>query len=508
MLNMFSCKLKKPVVTVLAASLMIGLLSGCLGQGAPEEEEARVLRIGVIYGGYDGFDNMRSQYTDIWDFTHPEVELEFVEAIDRQQMRYGISRPADGEDKEQPKPEEQLQELMESDNPPDLVFFEQQQLDHLINENLLMSLDSYITEDEAFDTTDFAPAVMDTLRSAGSGDLYALAPTFTASALMFNRGLFLEHGVNQPWDGMSWEDLFDLAAQISGGEGDEQVYGFNFESYYNNDVFRNLRTYTAPLDLKMIDEENETMLVNNEAWANVFNRFIDLHEKGVFPERPDYSKMDRAERDRNPFMHDAFLSGKLAMTFVQYGRLDEVISANRNAETIEGFDYIDWDVVTLPTHPERPDEGGIMSMAPLMGINARAQNTDDAWALLSFINGEEWAKMKARSTRQLMTRTSQIETKDNLNYNIAAFTQLKPMEDANPYMYNNQFPYYYEIEYLGQRKFQEVLEGQKSVTEALQEWETEGNMAIQRYKDMQSGKDSDSGMSDEKIKLMRAAGEL
>lgn len=465
---------KQAIRLIVVAALIIPLLSACAlfgGQGAVQEEE-RVLRIATVTSYGNQFDHLRSEYTDLFDFMNEHLEIEFTSAVDHQ---VHVWNP-----EEQLDPVEEMKKLMEGPNPPDIVMLSYEQLPEFINENLLVPLDPLINEHE-LDLSDFAPAVIEGLKSLGNDQLYALSPTFSSTALIYNRAIFDQHGVGYPQDGMTWDEIFDLARRVSGGEGDERTFGFSFQRYYYSDLLRSINIYSAPLNLSLIDESGERMTVNNENWARVWHTIIDLQENGIFPEEPDYSQ----RQHWGMYDYDAFMSGKLAMTLMSYYELDEIIHANQNADNIDGYEYIDWDVVTMPVHPEAPNVGGMVTMDQLFAINARAENREDAWRLIEFIHSEDWAKLRSRSTYQLLSRLSYIEPKRGEDYNVEAFTQLiPPASGVDPLteLYRRN-PEFYQVEHIGRMKLNEVMEGHKTVEEALAEWETEGNAMLQQIKE-------------------------
>ncbi len=471
---MKTLKLKKVhgnrwAVLMLIIVMTGGLLAACSPASKKAEEDTpRLLRIASVFGdsSYDGY--LRTEFTEIYEYTQ-QVEVEFVYAIDYSEYRYedGLGDL---------DPIEELIKLMEGPNPPDLVMIEYPQLQELVNNNMLLALDSYIANDN-IDLSEFVPMVIDGLKEVGNDQLYALAPTFSSSALIYNRGLFDRAGVGYPEDHMTWNEIFDLARRVAGGEGEDKVFGFSFNRYAFDDLFYYLQNYTAPLQLRFVDDSGERMLVNSEQWANVLNTLVDLYRDEVLPNR-DNITLDYS----SPYSHDLFLSGKVAMTLVHYSELDEVINANNYADSIEGYEYIDWDVVTYPTHEEAPGVGAAISMYPLLGINAKAQNTEGAWDFIKFIHSEEWAKLKSRSSHQLVTRKAYNEPKGGLDYNMEAFFALKPQPQFLTDMYRI-VPNYWEIMQIGQRKFYEVLENEKTVEEALAEWQTEGDMLLQQNRE-------------------------
>lgn len=147
--------------------------------GASDKTE-RVLRIATTMGGSED-EYFRQQFTEIFEYANPNIKLEIVSTID-ESTRYGRPDPS----KKQVDPLDKLKEVMQGDNPPDVVMVGYDQLPELISNNLLTQLDPMITKDK-FDTSDMVPAVIEGLKKSGDGKLYALAPTFNSSALVYNK---------------------------------------------------------------------------------------------------------------------------------------------------------------------------------------------------------------------------------------------------------------------------------------------------------------------------------
>jgi multiple sugar transport system substrate-binding protein len=179
------------------------------------------------------------------------------------------------------------------------------------------------------------------------------------------------------------------------------------------------------------------------------------------------------------------------MAVISYSQLNEIIGANMNAANIEGFTPINWDVVTLPTHPEAPGLGGFISMDPLMGISANAANPEDAWEFLKFINSEDWAKLKSRSTNMMVSRKDYIQPRDGLDYNVAAFYQLTPvmnsMNDYDPGLDPLIRQNLWQLNNLGQQKLYAIIYGEVSIREGLMQWATEGDAMLQQIRENPQG---------------------
>ncbi|MGP0587674.1 ABC transporter substrate-binding protein [Paenibacillus timonensis] len=470
-------RLKKLLSVSLAATLALGLLAGCNGSKAADPEQEKVLRIGVLYGSYDD-SYFRQQYTDVYEFTHQNVRIEVVPAIDQSQYRY--------QDNSQPyvQPDylENMKKIMTGSNPVDVVVTDTSVLNQLIKENMVKQLDPLIQEDK-FDTSDYVPAVIDGIKDLGEGSLYALTPSFSSSALFYNKKMFTDAGVEPPTDNMTWDDVFNLARRLAKGEGKERVYGFSFNRYVGNDPFWDMQySYVNSLQLKTFDDKAETMTVNTPQWTKVWETISKLSKDKVIPDNTS-NPMDGS--DWSSISSDLFLSGKVAMTIGESYYINEISDANNNASKIKNFKSVDWDVVTLPSHPEKPGVGGNIWLSNTFAINSAAPNADTAWDFIKFINGEDWAKLKSRSNSyEMLARKSYIKPKSGLDYNIQAFYLLKPTPPNDPKQDKlmSEKPGLYSVTDSGRKFFQEVLENKKTPAEALKEWEEKGNKMLQEIK--------------------------
>jgi multiple sugar transport system substrate-binding protein len=157
-------------------------------------------------------------------------------------------------------------------------------------------------------------------------------------------------------------------------------------------------------------------------------------------------------------------------------------NANKSVDTIKGYTKIDWDVVTAPSFPEAPGVVANIGLNNLMAINAKSTNLDAAWKFLEFCNGEKWAQLKSHSNYQMVARKKYIQPQDGIHIE-AFYNNIKqaPMADANK-LYRDK-PNIWTIEQIGQNILQEVITAKKTVKEALTEWQTKGNLVLQKIKE-------------------------
>ncbi|WP_246066812.1 ABC transporter substrate-binding protein [Paenibacillus koleovorans] len=476
--------IRKMTGIVLTLALTVPLAAACTKDSGADDKTERTLRIATYSGPDDEY--FRQQFSDTFEITHSNIKIELVPIIDY--SMYSMPRK---EGEAQPDPLVKMQELMEGPNPPDIVMLQNlEQLPELVSKNMLLQLDPLITK-EKYNTSDFVPAVIDGLKDAGDGKLYALSPLFTSSVLMYNKALFNEAGVSFPKDNMTWTEIFELARRVTKGEGENRKYGFAFNPYpFNDSLFYELGNYyTNTLGVRMFNDAGDKMTVDSDQWEKVWKTMQGLVKDKIMPGGMDPNQMMNMKMmpssggEFNPFQNDLFKSGKLAMVLAQSYQINDMIAANKNAANYPGYTPIDWDIVTVPQHEEAKGVGGNFYMSGLMGINAKAQNQKDAWAFLKFVNGEDWAKLKSRSVSQMVSRKKYIQPRDGLSYNVQAFYSLKPgpANELNELYRKN--PNVGQVQGIGQQYFKQAMDGTKGVRESLKEWQTAGNSALQQLKD-------------------------
>ncbi|WP_269432423.1 extracellular solute-binding protein [Gordoniibacillus kamchatkensis] len=315
--------------------------------------------------------------------------------------------------------------------------------------------------------------------------------------------MFQDAGVSFPKDGMTWQEAFDLAKRVAKPDGDKPIYGFNFNTNaHGGDMYWATQIYAQPLQLRMWDEKGEKMTVDSDQWEKVWTTMIQLQKDKVMPEAIDFSqpgnRAKMVQPDQNtPFAYDDFMSGRLAMAVINYGWLPQLINANKSS--IQGYTPIEWDVVSMPTHPEAPGIGGQIYMNGIMGINVKAQNPQDAWKFIQFVNGEDWARLKSHSSYQLVSRKKYINPPGGATFNIEAFYNTKPVPiNINDYKITRELPNIYSVQGLGQQNFMQALQGKMSVRDALKKWQTDGDAMLKQMKENPTGPITPMGISAEK----------
>ncbi|MBB6677280.1 ABC transporter substrate-binding protein [Cohnella lubricantis] len=474
---------------VLSAALLVPLVAACSKQSADDPNNRHTLRIGLLSGSSDSESYYRQEYTDMFEMTHQNIDIEFVTAVDYSDMQFATQE--EQQKMQEIDPVEKMKEIMTGDNPVDVLILDTGTMGKLAQDNLLMPLEPKIKEDKV-NLEDYVPTVIDTIREAGNGQLYGLSPTFSSSVLFYNKTLFDKMGVTLPTDGMMWDDVFNLARRLTSGTGQDATFGLTLNDWGAGLNYYNIQSIYSPLKLRMYDDKGETMTVDTAKWEEVWSKPIELYQDHVFPRQEDMQveQPQDGTYQYNPYQDRPFFTNRVGMVIGSYSTISDLNTYNQNVDKMDGYSKIDWGIVTYPQLPEAPGVGGGMYISQLASINASAQNPEDAWEYIKFVNSKESAKFKSRSTYELSTLKEFIKPKDGMTYNMQAFYQLKPIpdnaSDSEIQLYRER-PNIGLISQLAEQSFQKALNGDMTVKEALADLQTKGNELLQKIKENPTG---------------------
>ncbi|GGN96386.1 hypothetical protein GCM10010969_13380 [Saccharibacillus kuerlensis] len=428
------------------------------------------LRIGILTGEA-GDRYYRESYTDIYEYTHPDLHIEIVPAIDTTRYRY---LDPDSEHYQSKAPLEELKKLIEGDNPVDVLILDPETLRSAIDSGWTEELAPYMKR-TGESTDEFAPAVVEGLKELGGGELHGLVSDYTSSALYYNVDWFEEKGVKPPEDDMSWEEVFALARAASGeDEQGEHVYGLSFTHTLAEDPLWAIRPYTDPLGLSIFDLKKKEMTVNTPEWLEVWTKLADMTREKALPLalRPESTT-----ESYDPFGGDLFLGGKTAMVFADSSYAADLQTASRNAERIEGFEPFKWRTVTLPVHPGREGIGAGVKLGDTFSIASSSSHKEEAWEFIRFATSDRIQAMGLHDAYRMPSRLSAIAREAEKNgYRSEAFTQLRPAEPIaereDQAVQKN--PQLWQIGETGRTLFQRVLQGELPAKQGLEQWENDG----------------------------------
>ncbi|QJD83921.1 ABC transporter substrate-binding protein [Cohnella herbarum] len=358
-------------------------------------------------------------------------------------------------------------------NQPDVVLLRDIDLITLSQKKELVNL-SFLIKEEKYDLSTMLPSVIDLIRKLGDGDIYGLAPTFENTALFYNKDIFDKAGIDYPVDNMTWKDVLLLSQRFNGNE---SAYGFykGKNSSLFNFVIKRIGYLSG---INFYNAKDKKITLNTAFWKSIFEQVIEgYHNKSLFLDTNQEIKSRYKFSDEVDIVYGSnlFVKGKAAMTIDSIALASDIEKAQ---QALKNITPMNWAVVTMPVDPLNPDETTALHLNQIFSINAKSQNIEAAWELIKFINGEEWAKLKSKSSSVLLTRFENM--KEMYGHDIEAFYKLKP----NGKFYNSDgLPdaFHKEFNALGNEEILKVIQGTSTLEDALIEIEKNGQVILNKY---------------------------
>ena len=257
-----------------------------------------------------------------------------------------------------------LEALLASDEQIDVIYANQlPQFAWLCREGYLLPLDDFIEQD-GLDLSCYSD--IDVLREAEGGTVMGLPYRQDKFLLYYNKDLFDQAGLPYPSASPSWEEVCNLAQQLSNRL--EGKYGIYFSA---------LPEHLIPQSL---DQPFDYMTGDFAVLEEGLERYLMLAETGLTPSFTDLDRMDPAQRLFETGAFGMFLNGSWYLSFLA-------------EDTEVGVCDFRWGVAARPGSAAGAAENPMM-LTPVC-IHSETTEPEAAWRFLRFVCGTEGAKILA-----------------------------------------------------------------------------------------------------------------
>ena len=121
---------------------------------------------------------------------------------------------------------------------PDVFWTHSNTVQMYMEADLLLDLTDYIANDEAIDLANYYQGIVE-LYTRSDGNVYAVPKDHDTIALLWNKAIFDQYGVEYPTDNWTWEDMYEAAKQIT-EKSNGEVYGMAVNTSNNQDGWYNV----------------------------------------------------------------------------------------------------------------------------------------------------------------------------------------------------------------------------------------------------------------------------
>jgi multiple sugar transport system substrate-binding protein len=211
------------------------------------------------------------------------------------------------------------------------------------------------------DINKFDAVAMDSIRRySESGELFAIPFNLNFSALYYNKDVFDKFAVAYPKDGMRWDDAIELARRVTRSQDGVQYSGLNVDG--------GVQRLAEQLELAVVDPKTLKAVLMTDGWrkvADTYKRLMDI------PGNRISNPVQVFEKDRT-----------LAMLIGLGARLGELEELHNTGNPMN------WDLATVPTFPEYPNNALRTSVFLLM-LSSTSKYQEQAFQVMSFFTSEE-----------------------------------------------------------------------------------------------------------------------
>lgn len=490
--------MNKALKKVVPAVLLTSVLAGCsFGSGGAEDPNKETV-LKVMYYDERAFNQT---YGMLYSALNPNVNIEVVST----QNLYRGNNTEDGEEFDY---EKAFAKLIE-DEKPDVLILDSNQYEQMSQDGKLLDLDTMITKDK-YDTEGLLTGMVDYMKESGGGQLYGIPTSFSSQVMYYNKALFDKYNITYPTDKMTWDEVINLAKQFPiDGEPEERVYGL--KAGYSGDLSEISQLLAASEGITYIIPKSKQLTINTDGWKRILETSLDaINSKALYFEDRNTWRTSSAMSMDDYYMQNPFLAGRLAMT-IDYNYMTQQISEAQQYSPNKDQIVSDWDVVTVPVSAQNPDQSPNMMYSSIMAISKDSTNSEEAWKFISYVTGDEYARVNAKSgyNYNFPVRTKYI--KDEEGRNFEAFYKLKPTKQVINYRDYENLPVQFSAMFseLMRTEFAALQEGTKSVTEVLELLQVKGEelLAQESMTDEELNEYYQKLYGDPQQQLMESAGE-
>ncbi|MBO9600819.1 MAG: extracellular solute-binding protein [Cohnella sp.] len=258
-------------------------------------------------------------------------------------------------------------EIVDSNAYGDLIMIESTLAPYFFKTGYLEPLDNYIGSDLSV-AEQLKPERLDQVREQGDGQIYGVPFGRNVYALYYNADLFKELNVPPPTDGMTWDEVFELAWTIARNPLLGQRAALRIPDEH---------LVYSQFHLRVLNPDTGEPDADSPLWEKrkaFFDKYLELY---------DYNPLPRGVNSQTGF--DYFADGKLAM--IAGGLQGNGTNSLAAAGMLPPFGQ-EWGMVGFPAFAEAPDTGPAPSYYYL-GIPKNSRHKREAFQMISYLLSNE-----------------------------------------------------------------------------------------------------------------------
>ncbi|MEI7025418.1 ABC transporter substrate-binding protein [Paenibacillus sp. y28] len=225
------------------------------------------------------------------------------------------------------------------------------------------------------DLSAFEPTMIDYARAMSGGQAIYGLPVWSQNVVLFyNKDIFDKFGLPYPTNGMTWDELGELAKQLTRTDAGKQYLGFAASPAHMLRANQFSATFLDP-------KTDQPTINTSDSWKQIYETYYIRPASD-----PGYKHAMAGLKNKLPYK-DPFLKDRNLAMFAYLSDLDWAAS---------GAEGLNWDIAALPVFKELPGIGS--SAYPFYwGITEQSKHKDEAMEVIKFLTGKEYQTQQARS---------------------------------------------------------------------------------------------------------------
>ncbi|WP_079912893.1 ABC transporter substrate-binding protein [Paenibacillus sp. 32352] len=227
-----------------------------------------------------------------------------------------------------------LDKMLAAGEVPDIIATSNYYLHDVLQMGLGTDLNDFV-KSQRIDMGRFEPEAVNVMKSFGKkGELYGVPYAMNYGVLAYNKDIFDKYGVPYPKDGMTWNQILELARKVTRADQGNQYIGLDMGDP---------QTLTRAYSLPVVDDKQEKAVLTSDGYKKVFGLYQQLYEiPGIVDSKKKYT-----------YGIDAFLKEQKVAMFPYW---ISALTARLPQLKEPGKDF-NWDVVSFPSMDDRPGLG-------------------------------------------------------------------------------------------------------------------------------------------------------
>lgn len=280
----------------------------------------------------------------------------------------------------------QMQTFAASDMLPDIMQQDYAFIEQWVEAGNLLDLTPYV-ESGALDLSNISPSIVDTGRSSSDGHIYAVCAGENAPALLYNKTLTDELGIEVP-DNMTWDQFAELSKKIY----EESGYGV----IYGNTNSENPLTYYARGLGHQAFFEADGLSTSVEEMTGYYQRLLDGVSEGWMYDTNKIANVSEATIPEYPLVYGTDPSVRTWVAFAFSNQL----SAYQAAAEADGIE------LGITSWPENnPTQANYLKPGQFFSITTDTKNPDLAVAFLNYLINDTQAGILLQAERGVPAST-------------------------------------------------------------------------------------------------------